>query len=167
MSAFVCSPDHFIALGVFASHGTSHSGPRVNPRYFKEFSEQEKQYSGIELANFYANILFRENVRSVQYRYPDDKNLPGPINMPEAITVKPMHCAYAPWVLPAVSILKMCDCLEYQSCETRDYYDSLAYELLQAIRKSAIRLLPGSEQRRAGRELGLEIQGGTGMGELP
>ena len=143
MSAFVCSSEHFIALAEFAaSQSPMRSGVRVNPRYFKQFTPEQQQLFGHDLAEFYANILFSENVRSVEYRYPGNRQLPGPVNMPDAIKIRP----HKPYNLNFVDLLKMCDGLEYQSCETPDYYESVGYELLQAIRKSLIRCLPGYDE---------------------
>jgi hypothetical protein len=50
--------------------------------------------------------------------------------------------------LNPVSILKLCDCLEYQSCETEDYNETVAYRLLNVIRRAAIRILPGYDDAK-------------------
>ena len=152
MSAFVCSPSHFQAIAAFAS--TRIRGDfRVDPRYVKGLDKVAEQYienaitrgvnnlSSDELATIYANILYSENIRSVSARYPNDKfdDLPGLID-------KPMHIMptirYSQYV-SATMILKMLDCLQYQSCETSDYEKTLAYRLLCSIRRAAIRSLPG------------------------
>lgn len=81
-------------------------------------------------------ILLTENVRSVRARYPNDApdNLPGPCDQSRvwAYRFRPVAHQLAAWVV------KACDCLRYQSCETDDYEDTLAYKVMDAIRESAI-----------------------------
>ena len=48
-------------------------------------------------------------------------------------------------ILSPVAILKLIDSLEYQSCESDDYEQTVAYKSLQSIRKSAIHALEGYE----------------------
>lgn len=144
MSAFICGPDHFIALAVFAAGGRE---ARVRPEYVEGCREAGKLcgVKGPALATAYANILYAANIRSVLHRYPDDTvdSAPGPIDKPEQIDVTNKHFNHINWVLKPVAILKMCDSLEYQSCEPDDWEKSTAHALLQAIRKAAIRALPG------------------------
>lgn len=87
-----------------------------------------------------------ENIRSVSARYPQDtwETLPGPIVKDLALLVTDRDFAELSNTNP-VTILKLCDCLEYQSCETEDWEETPAHELLQRIRKAAIRTLPGYE----------------------
>lgn len=152
MSAFICGPDHFKVLAMFAAARRPRSGDwRVNPHYV-EGLDPEGVYAvrGLdnlyddELASLYADVLFRENIRSVKARYPDDKltDLPGPIDLPAHITVTGRDRCNPKLQLPPVSVLKMCDCLEYQSCESDDWEKTVAYRLLNAIRRAAIRSLP-------------------------
>lgn len=151
MSAFICGPDHIKALAIFAAHRVPGRGPNVDPRYFKYDGGDERMYGrpDDELATYYANILYAENIRSVQARYPGDtfEDLPGLIQKPDMLEVTANESfeqyAYAPYVLKPVDILKMANCLEYQSCETNDWRDTLAYRLLLRIKEAAIRLLPG------------------------
>lgn len=134
MSAFVCQNDHFVALAQFAI-SNSHGSTQV---CFKTLA-----YNGLDdmscrdyldAASYFANVLRDENIRSVSCRYNESAVYPEPLK------VSDFHgfCK-----LSAVNILKMCDCLEYQSCETDDYKQTKAYTLLQAIRGAAIRALPG------------------------
>lgn len=73
-------------------------------------------------------ILMAENVRSVRSRYPH--MVPG--DSP-GYTYRPVSELKPDWVV------KACDGLAYQSCETEDWRDSLACKILDAIRKSAVR----------------------------
>jgi len=154
MSAFVCSQDHIKALAIFAAHRTPGHGPNVDPRYFKYDGGDERMCGrpDEELATYYANILYCENIRSVQHRYPQDKtldDLPGEINKPDFLTVTASEFwdqfTDIRFAVPPLHILSMCSCLEYQSCETNDWQKTLAYRLIQRIKDAAIRALPGYE----------------------
>lgn len=164
MSAFVCSPEHFKALALFASRrvgGYGQGHVQVDPRYVEGLAVSEAAREALEaaqvaelaflnqheLATLYADILYQENIRSCYARYPQDKtvnDLPGLIEKPDHLVVTGADCCgLARYTLPSVSILKMCDCLEYQSCETEDWDKSVAYSIVRAIRKAAVRALPG------------------------
>lgn len=152
MSAFICGPDHFKALALFAAR-RRHGSWNVDPRYIDGLTHPEAEIRGIEnlndyeLATLYADTLYRENVRSVAHRYPDlaRDDLPGPIADAGFVDVLPRETTRSDLHLQPVEILKMCDCTEYQSCETDDWRETVAYRLLNAIRRAAIRALPGYE----------------------
>jgi|SRR3990167_5335284 len=149
MSAFVCDSDHFKVLAIFAASQTSGYGNghlRVDPAYIAGLPAGLNRATPLtDLASAYAEVLYQENLRSVMARYPSDRrdNLPGPINRPEHITVLANDRTLAAYRLSPIAILKMCDCLEYQSCETEDYRQTVAFKLLDAIRGAAIHALPG------------------------
>ena len=154
MSAFVCGSDHFKALAIFAASRHGHLGRRVDPRYVEGLViSPEHAPCGAEnlppreLAAIYANVLYAENVRSVGARYPEDtfESMPGPIDKPEQIHITARDETLAIYRLKPVEILKMCDCLEYQSCETDDWETTVACRLWNAIRRAAIRALSGYE----------------------
>ena len=144
MSAFTCQPEHFQQLAIFATQQRPGERMRIEPRYLRHPASRVwaaiAAASGDDMvqdrvATFYANTLQAENVRSVNYRY-QDSEVATPITVPfrAALLVNP------------IDILKMCDCLEYQSCETDDWEQSAAFELLSLIRRAAIRALPGYEK---------------------
>lgn len=145
MSAFICGSDHFKVLAVFATRRGKY-GRNVDPRYVQGF-EQLETYSDEALASAYADILYAENIRSVLQRYPDDdeESAPGPIKKLAHIRITQRDFSAGKLKLPMVAVLKMCDCLEYQSCESDDWQKTPAYRLLNAIRKAAIHDLPGYE----------------------
>jgi len=158
MSAFVCGPDHFKALALFATSRGNWGYPRVDPRLVRglvnhivglnpTISKPPEQWGRTRLASAYADVLYKENIRSVGERYPDDTRdtLPGPIVKPLHIVVSGEDESNASLRLPPVSILKMLDCLDYQSCETNDWTETLAYRLVHHIRSAAISDLPGYE----------------------
>ena len=154
MSAYICSVDHFKVLAVFASHRRCDwCDWRVDPRYIKGLTHPEAAKRGIEnltqseIATLYADTLYQENIRSVRERYPDDAwdELPGPTVKPAHLIVDRMDFEHRKYRLGPVAILKMCDGLEYQACETEDWEQTAAFRLLQAIRRATIRALPGYE----------------------
>jgi len=77
--------------------------------------------------------LWTENARSVAYRYPDH---PAPV-------VRYVRLPRIAPVLDPVVVLKSIGCLEYQSCECPDYYESQACKLLHSLQSIAIAELPG------------------------
>ena len=121
MSAYICGPQLFVTLGLY---GSLNAG------------------SYLQDANETANLLYQENIRSVKHRYPrvPDDQLPGPIDRPAHITVKSEDRLKT---VAAMKVLRLCDELEYQSCETPDYYQTEAFMALHLIRKAAVRNLPG------------------------
>lgn len=159
MSAFICNPDHIKALALFSVTGRNE--PAISTRWLErelegqpaELRAQVTWGDRQNIAETVANILHAENIRSVSYRYEEPAtyadgmstdNLPGLCERPELITVSASE-AFNPPVTNPVHILKMCSCLEYQSCETEDYRETVAYKILEAIRATAIRRMPGYE----------------------
>lgn len=137
MSAFVVSHAHIDALLSFANlkKMTDHLGYLVNHGTEK-----------VSLTTL-GRILLAENERSVLHRYPDctEADMPGTIGE-EAITYK-----FRQWqnvfkmnyTQLCVTIIKQCDCFDYQACENDDYEDSIAAQIIRHIRGRAVRGLPG------------------------
>lgn len=157
MSAYICNPDHIKALALFAVSGRTE--PAISTRWLEhqlegqsaELRAQVTWGDRQNIAETVANILHAENIRSVSDRYEEPAtyangmstdNLPGLCERPERIAVTSRE-SFNPPVTNPVHILKMCDCLEYQSCETEDYRETLAYKILEAIRAAAVRRLAG------------------------
>lgn len=112
MSAFVCMPEHLGALAAAMVH-------------------YELETDAAEVAE----TLARENIRSVAFRYPSDKDggRPGPCLYDSQI-VQAARCYAAHYVshgLPvnARDLINMIRCYEYQTCESPDW------ERTQAIMK--------------------------------
>ena len=132
MSAYIVDHDHIDALLSFA---IQHDVRYVVNGACIEISKTNATEIG--------RILLDENERSVRHRYPgcDPDELPGTIGQNAACYKFRRWPALVP--LAALSILKACDGLEYQCCETDDYEQSLAANIVGAIRKFAISRLPG------------------------
>ena len=154
MSAFICSQKHIKALAIFATY----SGSRVTikPRYLAYSVSDELVKENLnaldgqgreEIASYYANLLYQENIKAVLIRYPNDtlETAPGEFDKPPFLTVYVLDVQEIHRYNP-VEVLKLCDSYDYQSCEDPEYYQSAAQELIQRIRKEAIRQLPGYEE---------------------
>jgi hypothetical protein len=119
MSAFVCSKKHVAALATFAVAkkvwlGSKSAGP----------GDYESIYK----------TLAAENVRSVCHRYAADKAE----NYADFLKPQGKFVVDNP-----VSIIKLAQCLDYQSCETDDWKDTQACGILKSIINAAINALPG------------------------
>lgn len=136
MSAYVCSKAQFKALAIFAVRKV-HGSMNVDPRYADGAQDVAGKIPSV-IATRYAAILLAENVRSVRCRYADD------IGDYDEIQISASDVLGAAPLQPVV-ILKLCNCLSYQSCESDDWETTNAYKLLQQIKDAAIRLLPGYE----------------------
>jgi hypothetical protein len=91
-----------------------------------------------------AEILWHENIRSVCHRYPEDyMNSYGKITYAFRLKTVPIS---------AIQALKCLDCLEYQSCECDDFYDSEAKALIEQFRKGIVGTLPGYQEASWGLE---------------
>lgn len=106
--------------------------------------ERERAELTYETADAVGEMLLRQNVRSVRYRYPDDTadDLPGPSDTEWAHTYA-FDMRARLWELPAVVVLKTIDCYEYQSCEDDDWHVSEAYQFCDALRHAAIHSIHG------------------------
>jgi hypothetical protein len=98
-------------------------------------------------ADAVGQMLWTENILSVEYRYPDlkgfadnENSLPGPIGLDrdEAYTFQPLNEP-----LSAVELLKALHCYEYQSCEHPAWATSSAKAFAEALERATMRRLPG------------------------
>lgn len=124
MSAFICSDKHISAIVRWACRNNVSVWFGNPSRSLRSGDEQE-----------IVDILYAENVKSVNYRYPASE--------PEATT----GCVYdqdAPTLEP-VEVIKLIQSLEYQSCEHPTWAISDAKEILRVLKSEATRRLPGYE----------------------
>lgn len=140
MSAYVCTNKTIAALALFASaiaHG--YGGIRVDPRYVDDsIADTDRD----DLPMLYAKLLFEENAKSVAYRYREEPETYDVAEMAKAIRDYRTEQAVKGYLTP-VEILKICNCVEYQSCEHPEWRESIACRLLQKVRDAAVRELPG------------------------
>lgn len=131
MSAFLCSDAHLSVLVAYArAHRLCESMGRFSvvlkhdeaPVMMRDMLEQQQ-----------GEVLRLENERSLCARYPDDPDTSPFVYKKPAVL--PSH----------VAIIKLCQCYEYQACETPDYEGTAAALFVQHILSGAIRNLPGYE----------------------
>jgi hypothetical protein len=129
MSAFMCSDRHLTALAAYAvRHGLSGSMTLADQCRPSHVSREA-------LAEVFG-VLARENVASLDARYPNDKGVP--IGEPD------MGVARMEAFLP-ITIIKACHCYAYQSCEHTGWETSRAKQIVERIEAHAVRSLPGYE----------------------
>jgi len=108
-----------------------------------------------------APILAEENIKSLGYRYPNTKEKENLdflrinqdyIDLCTTMKVgKPVMTISATLVEKhiientPIEIIKLADCLSYQSCEHPDYYTSEAHRITENIKAKAITKLEGYE----------------------
>lgn len=121
MSAYVVPQAHIRAIVNWAT--ISRAGKRNLPTRVSVMSAQEL-----------GQQLLDANVRSVNYRYND-----------KSVAEKYVHKVNLTLISP-LQVLKALDGLEYQCCEPNDYDGSECDQIINALRRAAIRCLPGYEQ---------------------
>lgn len=122
MSAFICSDKHISAIVRWAS--------RSNTSFWFG-NPTRKLGAGDEQA--LVDILYAENVKSVNYRYSESDPVDGCVYDQDAPNLSP------------VGVIKLVQSLEYQSCEHDLWATSDAKEILSGIKSAAINALPGYE----------------------
>ena len=140
MSAYICDPSTIDYLVTWATNQRDLSAWLSKDCPASEYDARARNGQRFHVRNLtpdeIGQILLDENVRSVLARYEQDTvdSAPGPCDKSRVTRYvwQAVHHQLAPWVI------KACDCLRYQSCETVDYEDSLAFAVMQAIRESAI-----------------------------
>jgi len=120
MSAFIVNHAHIDAIVNFACR---HS------RYSTSLGHGLPQTTDPQALG---KLLIAENIRSVDYRY-RERNLAAPYNWQPRCGDNTTPVAY----------LKLLSCLEYQSCESPDYFQTPACRALLALRGIGIKALPG------------------------
>lgn len=132
MSAFIVSDKHILALVNYAlhQHMRFHFDSDSNTRIYDPRTLEDGQAL--------AEMLQRQNMRSVNARYPqhDDSNAPS---------IDFLHYPLQP-AISALQAIKAVQCLEYQSCKTADWRDTDAKRFCDWVMSEAISQLPGYEQ---------------------
>lgn len=144
MSAYICNPEQF---GILAAYAV------INKCQVSEWTHyRADRDADVKNAQVVARGLARENIRSVAHRYPGDKDghRPGPClldaEIEEAAALYAAHfMANSHYVrkLSPLQIIKLCQSMDYQSCETDDWKDTLAWRQLDWIKNNAIYSMPG------------------------
>lgn len=147
MSAYVSNPE---AFGILAAYAV------INQCSVSQWTPNRTgRDADLKNAQVIAKGLARENIRSVKHRYPNDKDgsRPGPClldaEIEEAAALYAAHFVVNPAYvrsLKPIQIIKISQGVDYQSCETDDWRDTLAWRQLDWINSAAIRALPGYDQ---------------------
>lgn len=140
MSAFLVSCDHINALLHFykTTEATMHSSLGVYPHGSASFTLGEWNDDATWLKA--AQLLRGENHRSLRAKY--GNRIEEEAGFSEADLRLPIFEK----PLSPVQILKLCQCYDYQACESKDYGDTAAKSLVSAIKSAAIATLPGYEE---------------------
>ena len=123
MSAYVVTQKHISAILRFHNQAPDYRSP-ASIAYAQQLGEQ----------------LYLQNIASVNYRY-RYRNEPAGEYPPFKFSPN------APLLAP-VEVLRLLECLEYQSNETPEYYATPGYEVLARLRAQAIAQLPGFKEAR-------------------
>lgn len=86
-----------------------------------------------------AKVLYEENVKSLTARYGEEDH-------PKFRFISSAYVAH----FKPVQWIKGAQCLQYQSCEHKDYYESDAYKLTQRLISHNINRLSGYEEAHWG-----------------
>lgn len=152
MSAYLCSFATFDALAQASQHyGVQVYLPNLPLPLQREIQAQyDYAIRGYTLdlkglgEQDVGQILWAENWRSLNARYPDTPtnraDTPGIIA--EVAKDYRYHAPHSDMLSP-LQIIKACHCLNYQSCESDDYEQTLAFHILEAIERAAVRKIPG------------------------
>ena len=124
MSAFIVNENH---VNVIVSYFVD---PRPMYRLYAKI-DGTYQYLTPENAAQVAQTLYAENVRSVDVRYSEENDSRYTFKY---LPMAKLHFSIA-------DIAGALDCLEYQSCETDDYYQTEAYQILTSMRKYLLKRL--------------------------
>jgi len=122
MSAFIVSDNHINVLVNFCA--------RKNIL----FHFDDETINSNDRPDEIGQILLDENYKSVNNRYNEN-----------AISHKFKYNFYQKKDRAPIEIIKACRCLNYQSCESKNYYSSKAYEIINKIIYEAIDTIDGYE----------------------
>lgn len=144
MSAYTVTENHIIYLVAAALSRRINRGPHgrfswVQVRYPGDVTHRIIDAGEMETVAAFASELWQENVRSVNYRYPND---PAPVEL-FTITPHDIDDMLHAWEFDPVQVLKAIDCLEYQSCEHPEWETSSACSFLNRLRRESIAALRG------------------------
>ena len=142
MSAFVVGREHirFLVSAARSSRIVRYS----KFSYYWSGKLHELPRHDRDAASKVGQLLWNENILSVQGRYPDcvgkPENMPGPV---DEIFIYAHSRDWNESGLEPIQVLKACNCYEYQSCEHDGWETSEAKAFIDALRAAAVRALPG------------------------
>ena len=139
MSAFVVGKEHINKICTAA----------LLARYGKMtyYYNEERHPVDDETIDSIGQMLLDENVKSVMYRYKDSQltDLPGKT---DAEYIIPFKYIVELSSLSGIQIIKLIQCLEYQSCEHPEWKTSEAYAFLEALIRRQFDRIPGYDDAK-------------------
>jgi hypothetical protein len=150
MSAYIVDKEHVLYL-VEAAMSRRIGGGAFYWMWGNPTQSAKLGCTDYERAVEVANMLWRENIKSVGTRYEGSSaTLPGPKGGEFVITRADFQGVR--WLqFNAVQVIKACDCFNYQSCEHGDEWEaSEAKAFIDSLRASAWRELPGYDEAEWG-----------------
>ncbi len=152
MSAYICDREHIIYMVQAAmARRIAGAGCTVNWCHGNPLEWHKLGPCDFDKAADVANMLLRENYRSVSHRYPHESSatLPGPIAGVAPFTRKDFAVVRWHSFEPA-QVLKSCHCFEYQACETDDWETTEAHAFIAGLKGAACRSVAGYEKAEWG-----------------
>lgn len=154
MSAYMCDHDHIEYLVEAGRNRKIEAGivrdapTPENPWGIKVITDPQT----------IGQILWDENRRSIEHRYPDTQsgyNLPGPVSNGERSDeqyayIHPKHSKYSGRPIDPVQLIVSCYCYEYQACEHDAWETSEAKRYIESLVHRAVRMLPGYDEAEWG-----------------
>lgn len=89
-----------------------------------------------------AQMLMDANLESVSTRYPNEIDLPGPVNEGYLFGSGDLR-EFPEHSFKAAQVVKACHCFEYQSCEFEGWHESEAKAFIEALIDATCKHLPG------------------------
>ena len=120
MSAFIVSKQHIDAIVTAIGDDT----------HLQRLTDYDGEGT---FQNYIGRILWRENIVSVKHRYPQDDT---PLELADTYRFVPLD-------QPAVTVMKLINCLDYQSCEHDEWEASTAKQILERTYRILTYKLPG------------------------
>ena len=148
MSAYIVSKstiDAIVTYAVGGTHRVSNCRPMpgdVRPGEYQRTTDYTPTQIGA--------ALWAENARSVNYRYREDASALAYTYRPRLSASLPPRgqptAALVARTLTAMDLIKLCQCLEFQSCEHPGWKGSFAQDFLDRTIHAAISELPGHQE---------------------
>jgi len=147
MSAWIVSKHHIDVLvaGVLENGGFRHRGQHVKVLAPDEVYEGSKAQWVMD-ANELGEMLWRENHKSINYRYGQRERTPDYLyRTPKAYQVQDLSWSPVRTIVDPAILAKQVSCYDYQSCEHEGYYKSRAYSVMLSLAEHMLGKVEGYE----------------------
>lgn len=152
MSAYMVEREHINYL-VSAAMSRQMQKPDSAFRWFYNREWHQLEHGDREMGTKVGQMLWDENLKSINARYPDtignNENIPGKIGE-TYIYAHSKTWGGDQYPFDPVQVIMSIRCLRYQSCEHDNWEDSEAHAFLEALLSHAINKLPGMDKAKWG-----------------